>query len=75
MFQQLSAGLGIAFGAIALSGAERITGSVGRAGVLDFRIAFGLVAAMALLALVDVFRLPRDAGDEVTGHRPGIAAA
>ena len=75
MFQQLSAGLGIAFGAIALSGAERFTRSVGQAGVLDFRIALSLVAAVALLALVDVVRLPRDAGDEVTGHRAGTAAA
>jgi hypothetical protein len=37
--------------------------------VADFRIALGLVAALALLALIDAARLPRDAGARVSGHR------
>ncbi len=68
MFQQLSAGIGIAFGAIALGIAERFTGHAGHPGVADFRIAFGLVTVVALLALVDSARLPRDAGARVSGH-------
>ena len=75
MFQQLSAGLGIALGAIALSGAERLTGHDGQAGALDFRIAFSLVAAVALLALVDVLPLPRHVGDDVTGRHARSASA
>ena len=73
MFQQLSAGIGIAFGAIALSVAQRFTGHAGHPGVADFRIALGLVAALALLALIDAAGLPRNAGARVSGH--GDAAA
>ncbi|RYF65010.1 MAG: MFS transporter, partial [Comamonadaceae bacterium] len=68
MFQQLSAGIGIAFGAIALGIAERFTGHAGHPGVMDFRIALGLVAVLALFALIDSARLPRDAGERVSGH-------
>jgi hypothetical protein len=74
MFQQASAGVGIAFGAIGLSIAERFTGHAGAPGVQDFRIAFGLVTAVALLALVDAVGLPRDAGSRVSGH-PAPASA
>ena len=73
MFQQLSAGVGIAFGAIALSVAERFTGNAGHPGAIDFRIALGLVALLALLALTDAVRLPRDAGNRVSGHPPRAA--
>jgi len=73
MFQQLSAGIGIAFGAIALSVAERFTGNAGHPGAIDFRIALGLVALLALLALTDAVRLPRDAGNRVSGHPPRAA--
>ena len=74
MFQQASAGVGIAFGAIGLSIAERFTGHAGAPGVQDFRIAFGLVTAVALLALVDALTLPKDAGSRVSGH-PAPASA
>jgi hypothetical protein len=73
MFQQLSAGIGIAFGAIALGVAERFTGHAGHPGVADFRIALGLVAALALLALIDAAGLPRNAGARVSGHRDAAA--
>jgi EmrB/QacA subfamily drug resistance transporter len=69
MVQQMGAGIGIAFGAIALHVAEQFTGHAGSPGVTDFRIAFGLVTVLALLALVDAIGLPRDAGAAVTGHR------
>ena len=68
MFQQLSAGIGIAFGAIALGIAQRFTGHAGHPGVMDFRIALGLVTLLALVALVDSARLPRNAGERVSGH-------
>jgi len=76
MCQQIGAGLGIAFGAIALGASERFTGHAGHPGVEDFRLAFGLMALLALLALVDAAWLPRDAGSRVSGHRqPRLAAA
>jgi EmrB/QacA subfamily drug resistance transporter len=68
MCQQMSAGIGIAFGAMALQVAQRLTGHAGAPGIPDFRIAFGLVAALALLALADALALPRDAGARVSGH-------
>ena len=74
MCQQMSAGFGIAFGAIALRVAEQFTGHAGAPAVADFRIAFGLVTALSLLALVDTLTLPRDAGARVSGHRSGAAA-
>lgn len=68
MFQQLSAGVGIAFGAIALGIAERFTGHAGHPGAADFRIALGVVTVVALVALIDSARLPRAAGSQVSGH-------
>jgi hypothetical protein len=68
MFQQLGAGICIAFGAIALGIAERFTGHAGHPGATDFRIALGLVTVLALVALIDSARLPRDAGERVSGH-------
>ena len=68
MFQQLAAGVGIAFGAVALRIGEHVTGHAGHPAVTDFRIAFMLVAALALLASVDAAMLPRDAGARVSGH-------
>ncbi|MGI4778093.1 MAG: MFS transporter [Janthinobacterium lividum] len=72
MVQQLAAGMGIAFGAVALQVAARATGHAGTPGVVDFRIAFGMVAVVALLALVDVLALSRDAGERVSGHRSAL---
>jgi len=68
MFQQLSAGIGIAFGAIALSIAERFTGHSGQPAAADFRIALGVVTVLALLALIDSARPPHAAGNRVSGH-------
>jgi hypothetical protein len=74
MCQQMGAGIGIAFGAVALHVAEQFTGHAGAPGVADFRIAFGLVTVLALLALADAISLPRDAGARVSGHRAGAAS-
>jgi EmrB/QacA subfamily drug resistance transporter len=69
VFQQMNAGMGIAFGALALHAAQWLFGRAGGTPTLsDFRIAFVLVALLALLAMIDSWRLPRDAGAEVSGH-------
>ncbi|WP_170845104.1 MFS transporter [Chitinasiproducens palmae] len=66
--QQLSMGLGVAFGALALNGAAWLRegslasdSGVGHP-VGDFRVAFVLVALLALTSLPAYVRLPRDAG-------------
>ncbi|GGF36937.1 MFS transporter [Aliidongia dinghuensis] len=72
MVQQMTMGMGIAFGALALRVAAFAEGNAtGVPTVTDFRIAFGLVAALALAALFDVRKLAPDAGAEVSGHRRG----
>jgi len=73
--QQLNAGMGIAFGAIALRVAEWATGLSGApAGPTEFRLALSAVAALALVAIVDSLRLRADAGAAISGHgRPKAA--
>ena len=74
MAQQMTLGMGIAFGALCLRLGAAIEGNAtGTPSVMDFRIAFGLVAVVALAALFDVRRLAPDAGAEVSGHRREIA--
>lgn len=68
--QQLNAGLGIAFGAVALRAAEWLTGNGQAApGPLQFRIALLLSAALAAAAIFDSVRLPANAGADISGHR------
>ena len=70
MVQQMTMGMGIAFGALCLRLGAVIEGNAtGTPSVMDFRIAFALVAVVALAALFDVRRLAPDAGAEVSGHR------
>ncbi|MET0331278.1 MAG: MFS transporter [Dyella sp.] len=69
MAQQFNVGIGIAFGALALKLAALVHGHVDHTlHADDFRLAFALVALLTLLALVDVLRLPRDAGAQVSGQ-------
>jgi predicted MFS family arabinose efflux permease len=66
--QQLTFGLGIAFGAISL----RIGILLGGGQTLaDYRIAFSIVAALALLTFPAFLRLAHDAGAEVSGRAKG----
>src|SRR5690606_24505111 len=66
VLQQMNAGMGIAVGALALSAAERLLGTPsGAAATADFQLAFWLLTALALLAVVDSVMLPRDAGQRV----------
>jgi EmrB/QacA subfamily drug resistance transporter len=70
MFQQMNAGLGIAVGALALKLAPPLRGHAGgQPDVADFHIALVLVGLLALVALIDVWRLPHDAGAEVAGRQ------
>jgi EmrB/QacA subfamily drug resistance transporter len=72
--QQLTMGMGIAAGALALHAAASIGGgSAGHLTIGDFHIAFFLAALISLLALIDVIRLPANAGAVVSGHGRRIA--
>ena len=66
MLQQISFGLGVALGAVALRIAQNWRpAQASHATPLEFRIAFALIGIVALGAVLDAFRLPADAGDEV----------
>ena len=70
MFQQLSAGLGIALGALALRLAQLFSGRTGEPSAPDFRFALLAMGLLTLLSLLDAWRLPADTGERVSGHRP-----
>ncbi len=66
---QLSAGLGVALGALAVRVGSAIDHNAsGVPNVTDFHIAFLIAGAVAALSLIDVIRLPADAGREMTRH-------
>jgi EmrB/QacA subfamily drug resistance transporter len=67
--QQMSFGLGVAFGAMALHLAAFLSGSRGRAFTVDdFRLAFVAAAMLAFGAALAFARLSPEAGAEATGH-------
>jgi hypothetical protein len=68
VIQQISVGLGVALGAIALRAAEA-SGLAGGSIVAEYQIAFALLGVAALISLVDYLPLRRNAGTEVSGHR------
>ncbi len=71
MFQQLTLVIGIALATGMLNGALAVTGA-SAVGLGEFRIAFLLMGALALVGALAFTTLPRDAGAEVSGHRvPG----
>jgi len=73
MMQQVSMALGVAGAAIllyAIEGGKQTTLTQS-----DFTLAFALTAAVALGGALLMLRLRRNAGYEVTGHRPGNSAA
>jgi len=65
LFFQLAMGLGVTVAALLLRASMSVQGHELQAQVADFRVAFVGVAVLGLLALVDVIRLPTDAGDSV----------
>jgi EmrB/QacA subfamily drug resistance transporter len=68
-FQQLMLTLGICVSAGALAGSLVITGH-SHPLLDDYSVAFLAVATISLLASPACARLPRDAGDELSGHTP-----
>lgn len=71
MITQMSMGMGVAVGAIALRLAAFVKGN--RTGVptlADFHIAFVFVAILTAAAVIDCFSLEPHAGAVVSGHRP-----
>ena len=74
--QQMSFGLGVAFGALALHLAALWTGSRAQGFTVgDFRIAFMAAAALALAGAFGFTRLDPHAGAEASGHREEGARA
>jgi EmrB/QacA subfamily drug resistance transporter len=70
MVQQMTFGMGVAFGAIALRLAGLfISVNADSLNADQFRIAFGLAGLVALLGITDCFGLDSNAGAEVSGHR------
>jgi hypothetical protein len=67
---QMTMGIGVAVGAIALRFGEWLHGHDAHSiGPEDFSVAFLIVALVGLLGVVDLFGLARDAGALVSGHR------
>jgi EmrB/QacA subfamily drug resistance transporter len=74
MITQMSMGMGVAVGAIALRLAGYLTGnSVGAPTTKEFHVAFLLVAVLSVLATLDCFLIDPDAGAAVSGHQPSKA--
>jgi len=70
LVQRLSMGLGVVGGALALKLASVLRGRPGGAPTLtDFQIAFLMVGVVALVGVLDSFKLAPDAGSIATGHR------
>ena len=75
MVTQMSMGMGVAVGAVALRLAALLSRNLGvTPTVTDFHIAFVLIALMALIAVVDCVTLDANAGAEVSGHRASTYA-
>lgn len=75
VLQQMNAGMGIAVGALALGVAEALRGTdPAEVAAADFRLAFWLIAALAMAAVLDSLRLPADAGARVLHARRAATA-
>ncbi len=70
MITQMSMGMGVAVGAIALRAAGLLDGNAhGNPTTKEFHIAFLFVAGLTLIGTIDCFALAPDAGAAVSGHR------
>jgi EmrB/QacA subfamily drug resistance transporter len=69
MITQMSMGMGVAVGAIALRVAGFLERSSGAPTTKEFHIAFLLVAILTVVATLDCFTLAPEAGAAVSGHR------
>ena len=68
-FQQLMLTLGICLAAAALAGSLAVTGHA-QPLLIDYSAAFLVVSIVSLAASPTCARLPRNAGDELSGHGP-----
>lgn len=66
---QLAMGMGVTVAALLLRASMSVQGHDVQAQVTDFRVAFVGVAVLGMLALVDVYRLPAQAGESVLTRR------
>lgn len=76
--QQLTIGMGIAFGAVCLRVSAFLHGDQGARGpvsLADFQTAFALASLLTLISVIGYLKLPYDAGSRIGGggRRPGIA--
>jgi MFS family permease len=72
--QQMTMGMGVGVGAVILHLAAVLHGrSAAGLKVADFHLAFFLVGAIALVGIVDCFKLEPDAGAIVSGHQTGVS--
>ena len=62
---QLAMGLGVSIAALLLRASIVVHGHEAHAGAGDFRVAFVGVALLGILGLIDVYRLPAEAGEDV----------
>ena len=72
VMQQISKALGVAFGGSLLEISSSLKGAP--LDVADFHLAFYAVACLSALTLIPFARLPRDAGEEMSGHRAAPTA-
>jgi EmrB/QacA subfamily drug resistance transporter len=69
MIQQMTMGMGVAAGAIALRVAAIVHhGSAASPTIADFHLAFVLISVVALISVADFLKLDADAGAIVSGH-------
>ena len=70
MMTQMTMGMGVAAGAIALRFAALLKGhGNGAPTIAEFHIAFAMVSVIAFLAVIDCFGLDPHAGAEASGRR------
>lgn len=69
--QQISRALGVAIAGAILDASSLLHG--GALTIEDFHLAFFIVGALAATSFITFFRLPSDAGAQVTGHRAALS--
>ncbi|MCU1405764.1 MAG: hypothetical protein JWQ43_2067 [Glaciihabitans sp.] len=67
--QQVASGTGVALGAIAISVGVSISSNLDVPGTFPYQFAFGLIALVLVASTMEAIRLPRSAGEAVTGRR------
>ena len=68
MVQQMALGMGVALGAVALNVSEALRGAAAP-GLIDFRAAFLMVAAVGLFGVIHALCLPKTVGAEISAKQ------